>query len=100
MKKVILGTLVSILCVFLSACGSTTMDNGNDTNGIGGDEGDKGGRSRIENSIDDTMDDARKAGDDLINGAKDATDDMMEGERKAIDDASDGIRNATEEMKN
>lgn len=100
MKKIILGTLIAVLCMSLAACGETTMDNGNDTNGIGGDESVTQNESRVVDDGNTVMDDAKRAGKDLMDGAKNAADDMMQGEKNAIQDAGDGIRNAADEMKN
>ncbi len=81
MNKIIIVT--SILCLMLFAgCtdGSTTMDNGHDTNGMQGEPG------VTENKGSDMVNDTENAINDAVDGAKNAVKDGADGVKRAVDD--------------
>lgn len=82
MKKFII--ISSILCLMLfTGCtdGSTTMDNGHDTDGMQGEPG------VTENT-----------GSEVVNDAEKAINDAVDGARNAVKDGADGVKKAAEDM--
>lgn len=83
MKKKMLLFMATLCLVLFTACsnGSTTMDNGKDTNGMQGEPG------MTENGGEKIMDDAGDAVNDVVDGAG-----------KAVRDATNGVENAVDSM--
>ena len=103
MKKLITSIFVLTCCVMLASCGtngSTTMDNGNDTNGIQGET--SGSVNKEEHNGGDA---AKDAADGAGNAVKDAADgvgnaakDVVDGTENAVDDAVNGAENAADNV--
>ena len=82
MKKFII--VASILCLMLfTGCtdGSTTMDNGHDTNGMQGEPGT-----------------AQNEGPNMVNDAEKTINDAVDGARNAVKDGANGVKNAVDDM--
>ena len=104
MKKFI--TIVSIICLMLfTGCtdGSTTMDNGHDTNGMQGEPGvtENKGSDMLNDAgkaVNDVADGAANAVRDGADGAMDAVKDGADGAMDAVKDGADGVKRAVEDM--
>jgi len=93
-KKLSLIILAALMSFILAACGETTMDGGNDTNGMAGEPGataPKATGSTAEKAGDvvkDATEGVGNAGKAMIDGAENAVNDITNGVTGAVDNAT------------
>ena len=97
MKKRIWMIVTAMVCsLMLAACTETTMDNGNDTNGMQGEpattQNNQG--DRMENGMDSAVNGVGNAVKDAADGVGNAAKDVIDGTTNAIDSATDGMSGA------
>lgn len=108
MKRKISSLILALACcMMLASCGtdgSTTMDNGKDTDGVQGET--PTATSGIHNATSgENGEGAQEAAENVTGGAenaaddaKRATEDVAEGAGKAVKDAADGVGNAAKDV--
>lgn len=118
MKKILTGCLCAILCcMVLAACsdGSTTMDNGRDTDGRAGEktnstdtinnptsgengEGAQGAAENVTGGAKKAVDNTKDAANNVVDGAGQAVKDVTDGVGNAVKDATNGVTDAVDNM--
>ena len=91
-KRRMIGFIALIGCMLLAGCGETTMDGGNDTNGLPGEPNATQGRS-MDNPVGDAVDGAGNAVRDAANGVGDAAGALINGAENVVNDVTNGAQN-------
>ncbi|MBR5151955.1 MAG: hypothetical protein IKW60_00295 [Clostridia bacterium] len=92
MKKklsLIFATVLTVLT--LSACGETTMDGGNDTNGMAGEPRSTGTQTATPRGTGSMAEDAGNAVKDAVDGVGNAGKALIDGAERTVNDVTNGM---------